>query len=145
MKARAITHIKEKPHLFTMRAVKRVINTYSRESIGVQWNAEGLSTRYGQWILTPLKVINQLYWIPVLGLGLMGLVLLGKRYGLATMLTHPVSLFLGYFTLIPAITVAQDRYHFPSIPMISILAAFTIIYLLDFLMRKKRKQTQLTG
>jgi len=32
--------------------------------------------------------------------------------------------------------VAQDRYHFPSIPVIAMLAAYTLIMLLDWRIKK---------
>ncbi len=124
LKLQAIAHIKEKPLLFAWRTIRRTVDTYSRESIGIVWNEAGLVSRYGTWILLPLKLINQLYWTAVLGLSLLGVALLGKQKGWRTMITHPTVLLWAYFAAIHAFIVAQDRYHFPSIPMIAILAAF---------------------
>ncbi|MBD2021873.1 glycosyltransferase family 39 protein [Leptolyngbya sp. FACHB-36] len=137
LKEQAVSHIKQQPLLFATRSIKRVVETYSRESIGVVWNEEGLVSRYGKWILTPLKVLNQLYWLPMLGLGVAGIVLLGKQSGWLMALTHPAVLLWGYFTAVHAIIVAQDRYHFPSIPLIAIFAGSMLIHLLDLRLKKR--------
>ncbi len=139
LKDLAIAHIKERPDLFAIRTVKRVVDTYSRESIGISWNEAGLSRRYGSWILLPLKILNQLYWLPVLGLSLIGVVLYIQVNGWLTAIRNPSLLFWGYFTAINAVIVAQDRYHFPSIPMIGMFAAAALIDLVDRMHGGNRK------
>ncbi len=131
LKSLAREHIKEKPLLFIQRCIIRLIDTHNRESIGVAWNEKGLVSRYGSGILLPLKIINQLYWLPALGLGLIGIVILGKQYGWLTMLTHPTVVIWGYLAGVHAVIISQDRYHFPSVPMIAILAALALAYGLD--------------
>jgi hypothetical protein len=138
LKSLAIDHIKDQPFLFAKRTVQRLITTYDRESIGVAWNEPGLVTRYGTGILMPLKVLNQLYWLPMLGLGLIGAILLGMQRGWTAALFHPTILFWGYVTAIHAVIVAQDRYHFPAIPMIAMLAAFALIAGFDRLRQRKQ-------
>lgn len=130
LKQQAIAHIKEYPLLFAARTVKRLVDTHSRESIAIAWNEAGLVDRYGRWILTPLKILNQCYWMSMLGLGAIGIGLLAQRSGWLT-ISHPAVLMWGYFTAVHAVIVAQDRYHFPSIPMIAILSGFAVVQLLD--------------
>ncbi|MBW4679373.1 MAG: glycosyltransferase family 39 protein [Microcoleus vaginatus WJT46-NPBG5] len=130
LKSIATTHVKEQPLLFLRRTITRLIDTHSRESIGIGWNEKGLTARYGSSILLPLKIINQIYWLLVLGLALTGIVLLYQQHGWIVV-AHPVVVIWGYFAAIHAVIVAQDRYHFPSIPMIGILAAFTLAYWFD--------------
>lgn len=137
LKSLAIAHIKEDPVLFVRRTIDRLIVTYSRETISVVWNEAGLKQRYGQWIITPMKLLTQLYWVPMFCLGVLGVVLFGIREGWLIALTHPTVLLWGYFTLIHAVIVAQDRYHFPSIPMIAILASYSLITLLDWQVKKR--------
>jgi 4-amino-4-deoxy-L-arabinose transferase-like glycosyltransferase len=136
LKSVAIAHIKEKPLLFASRCFTRLIYTHSRESIGIFWNEAGLKMRYGTSILQPLKIINQIFWLSVLALALSGILLLGLQQGWLIVITHPTVVIWGYFAAIHAIIVAQDRYHFPSIPMIAILAAFSLTSWLD--KRQKR-------
>ncbi len=131
-------HIKEKPLLFVFRSIKRIIDTHSRESIGFAWNQDSLVRRYGNWILLPLKLINQVYWMLMLGLGLAGIVMLFNQSGWFATITHPLVVLWGYFAAIHAVIVAQDRYHFSSIPMIAILAALTIVTLLGYRQRLKK-------
>lgn len=126
----AKNHIKEEPLLFLKRCVTRIFDTHSRESIGIAWNQKGLTKRYGEQILRPLKILNQVYWMSMLGLSLIGIILLVKQKGLINTLIHPTILIWGYYAAVHAIIVSQDRYHFPSIPMISILAAIPIAYYL---------------
>lgn len=137
LKSIAVAHIKEQPILFALRTAQRIVDTHSRESIGVVWNEPALVSRFGNRILTPLKILNQLYWIPMLGLGLVGIVLLIVKTGWFAAITHPTVLLWGYFTAIHAIIVAQDRYHFPSIPMIAILSASTLVFVLDMKFKKR--------
>jgi hypothetical protein len=138
LKNLAKEHIKEKPLLFVFRSIKRIIDTHSRESIGVAWNQDSLVRRYGNWILLPLKLINQVYWMLMLGLGLAGIVMLFNQSGWFATITHPLVVLWGYFAAIHAVIVAQDRYHFSSIPMIAILAALTIVTLLGYRQRLKK-------
>ncbi|MCS6812698.1 MAG: glycosyltransferase family 39 protein [Cyanobacteria bacterium] len=139
LKDLAKEHIRQRPLLFLRRTVQRTIITHSRESIGVVWNADGLTQRYGTWVMMPLKVLNQVYWLLMLGLGLAGGVMLIQQFGWFTGITHPLIVLWGYFAAIHAVIVAQDRYHFPSIPMIATLAAFAIVSLLGY--RQMLKQT----
>lgn len=140
LKSLAIAHIKERPDLFAFRAVKRIVDTHSRESIGVVWNEDGLTQRYGKRVLLPLKLINQFHWLAILGLGLVGVGFIGIREGWFKLFSHPMILFWAYFAGIHAVIVAMDRYHFPSIPMIAILAAFTITTGLTRLFKLKNRQ-----
>lgn len=139
LKAIAIAHIKEQPILFLQRSVSRLIMTHSRESIGIAWNEKGLTQRYGEKVLLPLKLINQAYWISILGCALAGIVLLMTKKGWYRALSHPTVVIWGYFAAIHAIIIAQDRYHFPSNPMIATLAALTINRAIEF----RRKLTEM--
>jgi 4-amino-4-deoxy-L-arabinose transferase-like glycosyltransferase len=131
LKAEAIAYIKKEPIQFVIRTFKKLIRLHGHETIGVHWNKEGLVSRYGTGVLLPLKIVSQIYWLSVLGLALIGLILLGKRQGWLVMITHPLIIIWGYFAFGHAVTLVGDRYHFYSIPMIAILAAFTLAYLLD--------------
>jgi 4-amino-4-deoxy-L-arabinose transferase-like glycosyltransferase len=137
LKTLAVAHIKENPGIFVRRTIERTITTYGRESIGVSWNEAGLKARWGQWSVTVLKVLNQLYWLPMLFLGMAGVVMMGIKQGWMPTLTHPLVSLWGYFAAIHAIIVAQDRYHFPSIPMIAICAAYALIAVIDFQAKRR--------
>jgi hypothetical protein len=126
LKSQGVDYIKENPLEFIKNSLIKLIKTHDRESIGIAWNQKGLVNRYGRVILLPLKLINQGYWLSVLILALTGIIILGKQQGWLSVVTHPTVVFWGYFAFIHMILVAIDRYHFPSIPMIAILAALTL-------------------
>ena len=90
----AINYIKEHPFKFVIRTFEKLIFLHSSQTIGVVWNREGLVFRYGTGVLFPLKVINQLYWLSVLGLALIGIILLGKQQGglIPVLITNRVGL-----------------------------------------------------
>jgi len=125
LKDLAIQHIREKPLLFVQRSIQRIFQTYSTETIGIAWNEKGLTSRFGQAVLLPLKLLSQLYWMLMLGLALLGAGLLFQRLTLWEWLFHPTILLWGYYIAAHAIIVSQDRYHYPSVPFIAILAGFS--------------------
>ncbi len=124
LKNQAKDYIKENPLLFIKNSTKRVIVTHSRESIGIVWNEEGIVSRYGERVLMPLKLLSSFYWIVMLTAAILGIVLLFARYGVLATIAQPTVLFWLYYAAIHGVIVAQDRYHFPSIPMIAVLASF---------------------
>ena len=65
------------------------------------------------------------YWLLVLMLAGAGaaIVLVRERW---RGLIHPALLAWAYFAFVHAATVGADRYHFPSIPFIAILAGTAI-------------------
>lgn len=130
LKALAIDYIKQEQLKFITRTFKKLINLHKRDTIGVAWNEKGLVYRYGTGVLLPLKIVSQGYWLAMLGLALIGIIVLGKQQGWITMIIHPLVVIWGYFALGHAVTEIGDRYHFYSIPMIAILAALTLTYLL---------------
>jgi 4-amino-4-deoxy-L-arabinose transferase-like glycosyltransferase len=130
LKAKAIEYIKAEPWLFIQRSFAKLFRLHSRETIGVTWNKEGLTSRYGTSVLLPLKIVSQAYWLLALSFALVGIVILGKQRGGLAMIIHPSIIVWGYFAFGHAVTEIDGRYHFYSIPMIAILAALTVVFLL---------------
>lgn len=75
LKSLAKEHIKEKPLRFIQLCIIRLFDTHNRESIGVAWNQKGLVSRYGTGILLPLKIINLIYWLAALCLGVIAIII----------------------------------------------------------------------
>jgi 4-amino-4-deoxy-L-arabinose transferase-like glycosyltransferase len=119
-------YIAAEPVAFMLRSIKKAILLHGSETIAVHWNEKGITSRLGAGALFPLKLLNQLFWLGALTLALVGwLFLLGTR-GVLGGLFHPIILSWAYFTGVYAITVIQDRYHFPSHPFVAVLAATAI-------------------
>lgn len=119
--------------------VRKLVDTHLRETIAVHWNAEGLKRRLGAESapgtqrLAPLKGVSQAYWLAVLLLAFGGVatVLLRSRSAdswrhVARELAAPPVVLWAYFAVLHAVIVSQDRYHFPSIPFIAMLAALAL-------------------
>ena len=118
--------------LFSNTVFKKIVLLHDRESIGVVWNAKGLGARFGDDVLTPLKIISSGYWWLVLICGGIGVVFLLRRAkDCRELLAFPPVTVWMYFTLIHCVTVAGDRYHVPSSPYIAMIAAYTISVLIE--------------
>lgn len=119
------------PARFVGRVVWKALVLHNRETIGVDWGAP----RARDWIGTPgvevLKGLSTAWWYAVLLAALAGLILLARRIGPWTaLLSPPVWLWL-YITAVHAVILVADRFHMPANPFIAMLAATTILAVLE--------------
>lgn len=126
MQAAAFAHIQAEPLAFVTRTVVKFFRLHERETIGVVWNASALERLAGPAAITGLKVLATGYWYVMLLGALAGMVWMVRRAGLWQLLIHPAFLCWMYFAWVHAIIVIADRYHFPAIPFIAILAALAL-------------------
>jgi hypothetical protein len=100
---------------------RKLVITHDRETIGVVWNLDSLAPAVGERGLMALKAVSTGYWWLILLLGLAGaaIIIRGQQW---RGLLHPALLTWAYFAFVHGLTVGGDRYHFPSIPFIAILA-----------------------
>jgi 4-amino-4-deoxy-L-arabinose transferase-like glycosyltransferase len=118
--------IRRHPAHFVVAAVRRLLDTHSRESIGIAWNEAGVVGRFGAGALKPLKALSSVYWWMVLSGALAGAVVLAREKGLLGLVAAFGPLSWAYLAAVHAAVVAQDRYHFPSIPFVAALAALAL-------------------
>jgi 4-amino-4-deoxy-L-arabinose transferase-like glycosyltransferase len=128
-------YIRQYPGRFVIRTLVKLVRLHESETIGVAWNAEGLTQRFGRKVFIPLKIISTGYWLVALALGVIGIAFLVIARGIVA-LVEPAVLIWGYFAVLHAVIVIGDRYHFSSIPFIAILAAFALVSLRE---RAKRE------
>jgi hypothetical protein len=123
--AEARRHILAAPGAFAARSAGKLVALHARESIGVTWNGRGLAERFGPAAIAALKLAGNAFWWGALASALAGAVglALHRRW---TALLAPAVIW-GYFAALHAVTVIQDRYHFPSIPFIAALAGVAIV------------------
>lgn len=122
----AKAYVRQYPGRFVLRTLKKAVWLYDHETIGVHWNLSGLTERYGAQVILPLKLLNDLYWWLVLVLGLIGSGVLMVQRGIwASITSIPILMWL-YFTALYAVFVVQDRYHFPTLPFIAMLAGVAL-------------------
>lgn len=124
--SQARAYIRAYPIAFLERTVHKALSMHDRETIGVHWNAASIHAHYGARAFWALKLCSDLYWWFVLALALFGSALSIRSLGLWRFLLAPPALVWIYFTAIYAITVTQDRYHFPCLPSIALLAAVAL-------------------
>ncbi|MEL7089249.1 MAG: glycosyltransferase family 39 protein, partial [Planctomycetota bacterium] len=132
LKAIAKDYIKAEPVAFAKRTLVKAVKLHDRETIGILWNERGIEQRFGSAALvTPLKLASTGYWWLMFGGGLAGMLMLwwrgGAVRGFFAMLFHPAVVFWGYFLSVHAVVVIQDRYHWPSVPFIAVLAALPLV------------------
>ncbi len=106
--------------------LRKLVITHDRETIGITWNEASLGSAKGGAALKIAKAISSAYWWLALALGAVGAILLLRLYRWRALL-HPVLLAWGYFAVIHGATVGADRYHFPSIPFIAMLAGYAAV------------------
>jgi 4-amino-4-deoxy-L-arabinose transferase-like glycosyltransferase len=122
----AKNYILADPLRFFVRTIKKAIWLHTRETIAVVWNEEGIKQRFGEKSLLPLKVIGQVFWMATLLFALAGLPIILYTRGVLAFAVQPAVLTWLYFTVVYAVTVVQDRYHFPSDPFIAMIAAVAV-------------------
>lgn len=125
----AVAYIRSDPVGFVKRSAIKAVRLYERETIGVGWNMEGLKQVLPDKAITAIKVGGQGYYLGALALAIAGWMLFARSAGLWRALLHPATVMIAYFTVVHAVVVIQDRYHFPVIPM---LAAFGAVAILRF-------------
>ena len=127
LKQAAIDHIKAEPIIFLKRMTKRLIDYYRSENIGIVWNINGIKQMDAESAVLSLKLLSSGYWMMILLLAIYGLLRLFKQQGIWQTLTiTPIFALLGYFTVLHVIIASGDRYHFPIIPFLAMLAAHSL-------------------
>jgi hypothetical protein len=123
----AKAYIAHYPGRFVIRTLKKIYWLNNRETIGVYWNEEGIVERFGARALVILKVVNDGYWWVCLLLAIAGEFVLARQVGVWCALTHPVTVIWGYFIMVHAVIVVQDRFHMPCAPFMAVLVALALV------------------
>jgi len=123
-KAEAWNFIEANPLEYFKLAVRRVVITYDRETIGVAWNEPALRRAMGESGLAIVKLISTGFWLLTATFALAGIgwALWCRAIGLF----HPLLVVAGFFFVVPVLTVGQDRYHLPMNPFLAIFAAYAM-------------------
>ncbi|WP_165074562.1 glycosyltransferase family 39 protein [Paludisphaera rhizosphaerae] len=127
LKRAAWRFIMENPRVFFLGLFRKAFSTYSRESIGVAWNEDGLKQVFGAWILTPMKLVSALYFAGAMLAAFAGAYLARRGRSFLAWATLPPVMLWAFFAAIHIVIVGGDRYHYPSLPMIASLAGLGLV------------------
>ncbi|MCI5178286.1 MAG: hypothetical protein D3911_02965 [Candidatus Electrothrix sp. AW3_4] len=119
-------YITDNPVEFIFRSLKKILKLHKSDTIGVTWNSKSIVSRFGSGMLIPLKLLSAVFWITMLALGLIGLYIQYIKQGIMGLASHPAALCWLYFTGIHAVFIDSQRYHYPSVPFIAVLASLTL-------------------
>ena len=122
-------YIIDHPVEFIVRSLTKLAKVHINETIAVHWNKKGIEETFGSTTIFPFKLLTQGYWMLALFTAIAGGFLLFRQLGMIQWTFHPAIALWGYFALVHAIILSQDRYHFPSIPYITILSAYALTIL----------------
>ena len=119
--------ILDNPSTFILRGIKKAVLLHLNETIAVTWNTEGITDRFGENALFPLKLVTRGFWTGVLLFALGGIAILMRSRGVLASLVNPIVLIWAYYTAVYSVFFVTDRYHFPAHPFIAMLASVTIL------------------
>lgn len=122
----AKTYIVNDPVGFALRSLRKFIWLYNHESIGVAWNEAGLSARFGESVLRPLKLFTHATWALILLTSVAGLGVLIKTRGFWRAVCGPVVVTIAFYSAIHSAVVSQDRYHLEFAVQLALLAGVAL-------------------
>jgi hypothetical protein len=114
---------------FVVRAIKKTALLYGNESVGVGWNQPGIEARFNETTAGVLKRLTQLTWTLLFLSALYGTWVLFRTRGFIATSTSPIIVMIAFYTVVHAVTVAQDRYHLSFATQIASLAAIGLLAL----------------
>lgn len=124
--AQAQRWMREHPGEAAALSLRKLAITHERETIGIVWNEGGLREAGSERWIPALKSIATAAWWAVLVLGLAGIAVRVRHTRGRAMLGDVAIALWAYFAVVHAITVAQDRYHLPSVPYAAALAGVAV-------------------
>lgn len=107
-------------------AARKLAITHATETIGVVWNERGLRAAGAAGAIPALKALANVSWWALLLLGIAGFAQRMRATASRALLTEVALPIWVYFAMVHAVTVAQDRYHLPSVPFIAALAGAAV-------------------
>ena len=130
----AVEYIKSNPAGFIVRSLRKAVRLWERDTIGAHLNATAIRRHFGEAGIWSTKVISQAYWAALCVGAIIGAWTVLRRCGWRKLASFTGIWLSIAFTLLHAITYAQDRYHFPLVPFLAILVG-------AFAMRSRSEST----
>ncbi len=123
----ALDYLRDNPWQILAFAPVKLFHLMGDDVSGISWNLKLTSRPVDPGIAVPLKALAQLYYLAVL------LLAAASLFFHRAFRQHPFFAFLlipiGYWLLFFALFIATDRYHLLILPLLALLAAFTLGHL----------------
>lgn len=113
---------------FIARTLRKAVILHSGESIGIAWNEAAIERGLGKTGILGLKAVATGFWFLMLAAAVGGIVIMARQ-SIVSALLHPTVIAWAYFAAIPAVIVADQRYHMPATPFIALLAGSFFAFL----------------
>jgi 4-amino-4-deoxy-L-arabinose transferase-like glycosyltransferase len=131
-------HILGDPAGFAMRTLRKLVFLYSNESIGVTWNAPGISQSIGKDAVQWIKRFTQVSWALIFLTAVWGAWMLLRRCGWRRFILSAPVLTIAFYSAVHSIVVSQDRYHLAFAAQFAMLTAAGAIALVRPGSRRQR-------
>ncbi|MBA3588012.1 glycosyltransferase family 39 protein [Methylibium sp.] len=122
-------YILDDPAGFAVRTLRKLIFLYGNESIGVIWNAGGISESFGEPAVLWLKRFTQLSWVLIFLTAAWGAWVLLRRLGWRRFILSPPVVTIAFYSAVHSIVVSQDRYHLAFAAQFAMLTAAGVAHL----------------
>jgi 4-amino-4-deoxy-L-arabinose transferase-like glycosyltransferase len=129
LNAEAWQYIRSEPIEFLLRTAKKFVQLFNNESIGIHWNAQGISKAFGDGALLPMKRFTQLTWALIVLLAVFGVWRAAKQVGWTRLFVSPAILSILFYAAVHSVVVSQDRYHLAFASFWAMFAAWGLLAL----------------
>jgi 4-amino-4-deoxy-L-arabinose transferase-like glycosyltransferase len=120
---------------FVVRTMRKAAMLHASETIGVSWNQAAIERGLGKAAVVGMKVVSTGFWLLMLGAAIGGIIVMARR-NIIEALLHPTVIAWAYFAAIPAVIVADQRYHMPATPFIALLTGAFCAFLIKLFLNK---------
>jgi len=117
------------PAGFALRTLRKLVFLYGNESIGVTWNARGISESFGERAVLWLKRFTQVSWALIFLTAAWGAWVLLRRLGWRRFALSPPVVTIAFYSAVHSIVVSQDRYHLAFAAQFAMLTAAGVAHL----------------
>jgi 4-amino-4-deoxy-L-arabinose transferase-like glycosyltransferase len=123
-KAVAIDYIAARPDYFLLNGVKKAWHFYALDTDAVSWSIDGSRWAARNSVRLTCKLLAQGAYLALLAVALGGSIVAWSRADSRSRgVRWTLSILILFFTAISIVTVADDRYHIPTLPFICCFAA----------------------
>jgi 4-amino-4-deoxy-L-arabinose transferase-like glycosyltransferase len=123
-------YILDDPIGFVGRSLVKLVRLYNNESIGVLWNMNGITHRFGAEAVDWFKRFTQITWAGIFVLSAFGMVLFARSRGVWRLVVSPLFVMMVFFSVVHAVVITGGRYHLVAATQLAAFGGFAVAALL---------------